>query len=78
MEDNIKAHGEIIKCMVEAFLYGLMVENTKVNTSMIKNKDMDSFAGLMVDLIKDSGKMENKTVREHIETSKGYRKMALG
>jgi hypothetical protein len=31
MEDNLKALGEIIKCMEEGFLFGQMVVNMKEN-----------------------------------------------
>ena len=39
--------GNRIKCMEEEYLPGLMVENMKVNTMMIRNKDMEYSLGQM-------------------------------
>ena len=39
MAENIMATGKLIKCMERVFLLGLMVEGTKDNILMIKNKE---------------------------------------
>lgn len=78
MGDNTKGLGGITKCMAEEYLYGLMAENTKDNTSMIRNKDSGSLAGPTEDVIKASGRMGNKTVREPTEIKTMFRRMAHG
>lgn len=78
MEDNIKVHGETIKCMVKVSSIGLMEGVTKDNMSTTKNKAMDNLTGLMDAHIKDIGKMVNKMEKEHIETKKVWRKMVHG
>jgi hypothetical protein len=45
---------------------------------MIKNKDTVNLVGLMVAVIKDNGKMENKMAVALIEIKKDYRKMVHG
>jgi hypothetical protein len=78
MADNMKVHGEIIKCMAEVFSFGLMVVNMKDNILMIKKKDMANLVGQMVVAIKVNGKTGNKMVKELIEINKVYRKMEHG
>lgn len=45
---------------------------------MIKNKDMDSSYGLMVDVIKAFGRMESKMEEEFIKISKTLRDKEFG
>ena len=51
MEENMKDHGKIIKCMVEEYSFGLTEEDMKDNIRMIKNRDMDNLYGQMVEVI---------------------------
>ena len=78
MEENMKDHGKIIKCMVEEYSFGLTEEDMKDNIRMIKNRDMDNLYGQMVEVIKVHGKMESKMDVVHIEISKDYRSRVLG
>ena len=55
MEEYTKANGVITKWKELEFSHGLMVENTKVSTRMIRNKDTVSSHLRMVECIKDSG-----------------------
>ena len=55
MDVNSQANGLITTCMVKVYTLGKMEENTKVNISKIKNKDMVSIPGPMVDAMKDNG-----------------------
>lgn len=59
-------------------MFGLMVVNMKGNMSMIKNKVMDNFRGLMEDAIKVSGKMVNKMVKESIKINKIFKDKVYG
>ena len=45
---------------------------------MIKSKDMDNFHGLMVDAIKEFGKMVSKMVKESIRTNKIVKDKVFG
>ena len=47
MDVNIKDHGLIIKSMDMVYILGLMVEDMKVITKMIRNKEQDHIHGQM-------------------------------
>ena len=53
------AVGCVIKCMVEESTFGRMANAMMVNIRGIENKDLEYFIGLIVNNIKDNGKMEN-------------------
>ena len=55
MEGNTVAIGFVTKCMAKVFLHGLMAENTKVNTMMIRNKGTEFSHGPMVGSMTDIG-----------------------
>lgn len=52
--------------MVKENLPGLMVEDILENIKKIKNMDMESSNGLMVENTKEVGKMENNMEEEFI------------
>ncbi len=45
---------------------------------MRRSKDMESLHGLMVDAIREIGKMENKMVEESTKIHKEYRRLDCG
>jgi len=55
--------GKIIICMDKEFILGVMVENTMVNTTWIRNMGTEFTIGLMVEGMKATGVMENSTAR---------------
>jgi hypothetical protein len=57
MEDNIVDNGEIIKWKVEEFSHGQIIEDTKVNTMMIRKKAMVYSSGPTEEDMKESGRM---------------------
>ena len=57
MEDNMKAIGYLIKCMVMGDTHGKTVKAMKDNTIMIKNMGMEYMFGLMEEDMKDIGRM---------------------
>lgn len=59
MVDNIRDNLKIIYFMVMVNLFGQTKELIKVIILKIKNKVMEYFYGLMVEIIKVNGKMEN-------------------
>jgi hypothetical protein len=63
MDAHTMEIGRTIKCTVEEYLRGLMVESTKVNTSKTKSKGMALFTGQMVGNTLDNGLMESNTVQ---------------
>lgn len=78
MAENLKDFGKTIKCMERALSSGVMAGSTKASTSMRRRKDMESLPGLMEDATRDSGKMENRMVREFTATRKGWKEQAFG
>lgn len=52
--------GNRIRCMAKVYLRGQTGASTKVNTMMIRNKDTESFTGLMEDSMMDTGCQVNK------------------
>ena len=48
-----------------------MAADTKANTAMIKNKDLESLFGLMEEPIAGTGKMGSKMGRDATGTKKG-------
>lgn len=67
MIEFIKVFGKIIKCMGKEFSLGKMEEDTRESMLRIKNMDLENFIGVMEDIIKDNGQMENKVELEFIE-----------
>jgi len=78
MVGSTLAIGRIIKCMVKAFSIGLMVGYTMVNIKMIKNMDLESFNGQMVEAIKVSGRMGSSMGKEFILIAKEKEKKEYG
>lgn len=78
MEGNMKVNGDKIKWMEKVFLSGLMVENMKETMWMIKKKDMDNSPGLMGDVIRGFGRMENKMAKGFTKTSKTVKEKESG
>ena len=62
--EGMKESGKTIKCMELVSLNGQTEENTKVNTSVIKNMELEFSIGPMDAGIMGLGKMENSTVEE--------------
>lgn len=60
MEDNTKVLGETTKCTEKEYLFGQMVENTKVNILMTKRKVTANSVGQTDGATKEAGKTENK------------------
>lgn len=56
--------------MAKVFLLGLMADAMKVNTMMIRNKDMAFSLGQMEGNTKDNGLTESNMVLEHIKQAK--------
>ena len=67
MAEFTKETGNRIKCTEEEYSHGPMVANTKVNTLMIRNKDMESFTGLTVVSMMGTGWLASK--KELVSTS---------
>jgi hypothetical protein len=59
MEDNTKESGSIITWKASVSTHGKMAEDTKENTKMTRNMDMEFTLGLIVDSIKDGGSKGN-------------------
>merc|ERR1711935_334972 len=60
MAEFMMETGNKIKCMEEVYSHGPMVASTKENTSTIRNKDMESFTGLMDASMMGTGWLESK------------------
>lgn len=76
--DNMRANGKITKCMGPGISFGPMEDSTTVRMLTTRNKVKASSYGLMEEVTKDNGKMENKMVEECILTSKEFRNRVLG
>ena len=63
MAGNTTESGRITKCTATEYSRGLMGKCIKEITFKIKNMDLESFIGLMVNAIKENGKMGNSTVK---------------
>lgn len=61
MKGSMKENGRITRCMAKEYSHGLMGGCSKDLTLMTRNMDMGSLNGLMVDHLKGSGMMVNKT-----------------
>ena len=57
MEEDMMETGLITKCMVEVHTNGTMGDHMKVNTSLIKNTDLDVIPGLMERNTWDNGRI---------------------
>ena len=57
---------------------GRIKGNIKGITKMIKRKAMESFIGLMADIIKVSGKMESNMEKDFIRDLQGWKEKAYG
>ena len=66
MEDNIKANGIKIKCMVMVCLLGRMEELMMESIIWIKKKVLEFFIGQMEENIEEIGRMGNKMEKELI------------
>jgi len=66
MEESTAVTGKIIKWRVEVFSNGLITDDMRVNTWMIKRKDMEYFSGPMEESMMVSGEMESKMELAHI------------
>lgn len=66
MRNSMKDSGKIILCMVKAYLYGQMVENTMASTKKAKKKGLDSSYGPMAESIGDSGKIASRMAEEYL------------
>lgn len=64
MGKSMKVIGKIIVWMEKEYLFGKMVENIKVNISMIKNKAKVYINLLMEEFMRDNGFKENRTEME--------------
>ena len=62
----MKAHGKTIICMDKEFIHGVMVGNTKENTTWTRNMAMEYTSGQMGEDMKDIGQMENNMVKVNI------------
>ena len=58
MDEHMKAHGKTIICMDKEFIHGVMVGNTKENTTWTRNMAMEYTSGQMGEDMKDIGQME--------------------
>lgn len=61
MENNMKASGEIIKCMEKVSSNGLMEEFTEANIMKIKNMVLEEFNGQTAEFTKANGEKVFKT-----------------
>jgi len=52
--------GSRIRCTAKAYLHGQMGASTRANTMMIRNRDTESFTGLMEDSMMDTGCPESR------------------
>ena len=78
MGEHIKVTGSTIICMVKVSTNGPMVVNTRVSTSTIRSMVMESTLIQTVDLTKDSGQMENSTVRVYSSLLKVHKEKVSG
>lgn len=78
MASSMKDFGSIIESMVKAILCGKMGEDLKENISMVKNRDLGSFIGLMEEFIEVNGKVASKMVEEFLYPSKEHKKQEFG
>lgn len=52
--------------MEQEYIVGQMVDHIMDNILMIKNKELENIYGLMEDIMKVNGKMENNMVEENM------------
>jgi hypothetical protein len=67
MQRYIPASGKTITCMDKESSAGQMVDNTRVNTQMIRKKALESILGQTGDNTLDNGKMANNMARVYIK-----------
>ena len=74
----IKDSGNTTECMEMENQFGSMVVHTMVNTSTIKNMDLEHSVGLMAGSMSDCGKMENNMEEESISSPMEIKKQDNG
>jgi hypothetical protein len=63
-EESTKVSGRTTKCKAKESLLGLMEGDMRDSTRMTRNRDSECLPSEMVEFMRVSGKMENKTVKE--------------